>query len=99
MLEIKNKVSGPYHVREDTIITGMIAGDLIVEGKIQLDLRGMVTGNVIAKAGSSIEIHGMVIGTVVNRGAEITIHGMVGGVANIDENAKTNIVRGAVVRE
>lgn len=99
MLKIKDKILGPYHLQEDALITGMVVGDLIAEGGIQLDLRGMVTGNLIANVESNIEIYGMVVGTVINQGAEISIHGMVGNVDNNSERAKTTIAEGAVVRD
>ena len=99
MQEIRHKIEGPYHIEQDTILKGMVTGNLIIDGGIHLDLRGMVTGNLIAKAGSYIDIRGMVVGTVINEGAEITIRGVVGGISNTDERAQTQIVSGAVVKE
>jgi len=99
MQEIRHKIEGPYRIEQDTILTGMVAGSLIIDGKAHLNLRGMVTGNLIAKAGSYIDIYGMVVGTVINEGAEITIHGMVGRIRNIDERAQTQIASGALVKE
>ena len=99
MQEIRNKIEGPYYIEQDTILKGMVTGNLIIDGGVHLDLRGMVTGNLIAKAGSYIDIYGRIVGTVINEGAEITIHGMVGGISNTDERVQTVIASGAVVKE
>ena len=99
MQEIRHKIEGPYHIEQDTILKGMVTGDLIIDDGVHLDLRGMVTGNLIAKAESYIDIHGMVVGTVINEGAEITIHGIVGGISNTDERAQTQIASSAVVKK
>ena len=80
-------------------LRGMVAGNLIVGTGSTVEIYGMVTGNLIVRAGSIVGIYGMVIGTVINEGAEITIYGTVGKITDHDENFRTQITSGAVVKE
>jgi hypothetical protein len=56
----------------------------------------MVTGNLIAESGSRVTIHGMVNGTVINRGGNVTIFGIVKAIANGAAGA-VNIEPGAMI--
>ncbi len=99
MRNIRDKIEGPYLIDEDTVLEGMVIQTLTIDSGINFELRGMVTGNLIVRAGSTVDIYGTVIGTVINEGAKITIHGMVGKITDHDENFRTQITSGAVVKE
>ena len=61
MQEIRHKIEGTYRIEQDTILTGMVTGNLTIDRGVHLDLRGMVMESLIAKAGSHIDIHGMLL--------------------------------------
>ena len=58
----------------------MIVGDAIVPTGVHARCHGMVTGDLIVEVRGHAEIYGMVNGTVVNKGAKVIVHGIVGAV-------------------
>ncbi|KQU61576.1 hypothetical protein ASG67_16380 [Sphingomonas sp. Leaf339] len=57
---------------------GMVNGTAIVPAGADAEIAGMINGTLIAEPGSRVHITGMVNGEIVDRGAEITVSGMVG---------------------
>ncbi len=94
---IGDKVQGPHTVEEDTTLHGMIDGDAIVPSVRTLIVHGMITGDLRAERDSVVEIHGMVVGSVINRGGQVKVFGMVGAIIDEDSEIPTLVAPHAVV--
>ncbi len=81
MREIGGKIEGDILVEEDSLFTGMVAGNMTVASSRIVELRGMLCGDLLAADGATITINGMVDGDVIaEEGSTVEIHGMVDGV-------------------
>lgn len=93
MREETGKLDGDHRLGEDLDLRGTVVGTVTVPDGITFELDGMVTGDLIVETGGRTVVHGTVSGSVVNRGGNIVIYGMVGaihelaGTTVIDSNA------------
>jgi len=76
---ISHKITGDLRVNCDTQLLGMVTGSVTVEAPNTFILLGMVGKDLIAEQNSVVIINGMVAGTVINKGADLKINGVVGG--------------------
>ena len=81
MREIRGKIEGDILVEEDSLFTGMVAGNMRVTSNRTVEIRGMLCGDLLAEDGATITINGMVDGAVIaEEGSTVEINGMVDGV-------------------
>ena len=99
MIEITDKIEGPFSLQEDTVLRGMIDNQATVPNGLTFVLLGMVTGDLIAEEGSTVKIHGMVNGTVFNHGADIEVFGIVGNIIDLVSETPTKIDSAAVIKK
>jgi hypothetical protein len=79
MIEIKSKIEHDITISEETILRGMIVGNVTVAMGGTFILHGMVTGSLYLKPGSETVIHGTVSGDVINQGGSLLVFGNVLG--------------------
>lgn len=81
MREIGGKIDGDVLVQEDSLFTGMVAGNMTVASSQTVELRGMLCGDLLVEDGATVTINGMVDGDVIaEAGSTVEINGMVDGV-------------------
>lgn len=97
MQNMNDRYEGPLQIISSVMMNGMVAGDVIVNTDECVYINGTVTGNVIIEQGSLVEVNGTVKGAIVNKGANVTVAGVVGAI-NDSLGATTHIASGAVVR-
>ena len=91
---ISDVVPGDYTARENTVLSGIVSGDLTVEPGVTFECSGIVSGSVTVEAGGRFECSGTVSGAVINRGTAV-ISGIVSG--GVSGDGDTEIVRGAII--
>ncbi len=96
MKEIKEHLRGELKIDSDTIILGMISGNVTVENSAILEIHGTINGNINIGADTLVIIQGRVSGNIVNKGT-CEIYGSItgelikeGGEFMIDEKAIIN---------
>jgi hypothetical protein len=77
---LKGILTGPIVLIEDTVIEGVVNGDVIVNGGVSVEVRGTVAGDLHVKSRAKVIIYGIVTGTVRNEGGSVAIHGTAGNV-------------------
>ncbi len=68
MRVIQQKIRRSVRIREDSVIAGIIEGDVTVDRGKSLKVAGMIVGNLLIRAGAKATIIGTVIGDVENKG-------------------------------
>ncbi|MEG8015463.1 hypothetical protein [Sphingomonas sp. 22R3R2A-7] len=94
---MNEQYDGPLHITSSTMMNGMVAGNLIIDTNQRVMVNGTVTGDVIIEVGSLVEVNGTVKGAVLNKGADVTVAGVVGAV-NDSVGVITHVASGAIVR-
>jgi len=84
---ITEKIEGDFRVETDTILSGIVTGDVVVSKDCTLILRGMIVKNLILDEGSFVEIYGMVKQNVFNNGGKLKIYGMI--IGNLKDEGET----------
>jgi hypothetical protein len=97
MQQMNAQYEGPLRITSSTMMNGMAAGDIIVDTDQHVMINGTVVGDVIIEAGSLVDVNGTVKGAVLNKGATVTIAGVVGAV-NDSVGASTHIAISAIIR-
>ena len=88
----------PTLVTSDGLISGTLAGDVVVFAGAVFELDGTVTGNLIVEFGGSAIVRGAVGGSIRNRGGHVHLLGAAGGVVDAAPGAVTVIEPGAVIK-
>jgi cytoskeletal protein CcmA (bactofilin family) len=78
MNTIHNKIVGDLVVTSNTIIHGLIDGNVSVKDGASLILHGLIDGDLTIETGSICEVHGRIEKNIVNKG-KCTIYGIVEG--------------------
>ena len=81
MKKLNSMYPGPLTITEDSVINGMVSGDVTVAPGVEVVINGMISGNVIVETGARASINGMVCGTLRNHGGEIEQRGLAGGIS------------------
>lgn len=97
MRQMNDQYDGPLRLTSSAMMNGMVAGDVIVDTEELVYINGTVVGDVVIEQGSLVDVNGTVKGAVVNKGADVTVAGVVGAI-NDSVGAKTRIASGAIVR-
>ncbi len=79
-MQISGMVDGPFRLEEDTDISGMVTGNVIVPAGRRLEFSGLITGDLIVENGGYANVRGIIAGHVRNHGGEIQFAGQPGGV-------------------
>ncbi len=97
-MEIRGKIEEDIVLSENTDLSGMVVGNVVVQKNVALELHGMVVGNLVLEQDSEVYLHGMVTkGDVINNGGCLKVFGMV--VGKIRRNSGETIVdKNAIVR-
>lgn len=95
MLEIHEKVTGPYTVEEDTALHGQINGTVTVPAMQHLYVHGQINGDLRIEAKAIVQVYGQVNGDVHNAG-RLVVAGMLTGGLSEEEGSETVIQPGAV---
>lgn len=69
MKTYRHMLIGPVTLEEDTLIKGMVTGDLVVESPANAVVEGMVTGQLIIEQGASADVSGIVRGGIIDKNA------------------------------
>lgn len=78
MIDIRTHIQGDFTVDKDSILHGMISGNVLVKNSIRFTVYGMINGNVTIEKNSRTEIRGTIQGNIINSG-ECQIFGIVNG--------------------
>jgi hypothetical protein len=97
MTQMNGQYDGPLLLTSSVLMNGMVSGDVIIDTDQHVFINGMVVGDVLIKQGSVVDVNGTVTGAVLNRGADVTIAGVVGAIKDA-VGATTQIASGAVVQ-
>lgn len=79
MKEIKGKTEGNIKIKENTVLRGMIVGDVKVLESAEFIISGMIIGNVTVHENTKVYIRGTVNGDVINKGGYLEVYGIVKG--------------------
>ena len=79
MREIEGKVEGNVTIDEDTILKGIITGNVTVTRDAEFALRGIVNGNITIFESSAVYLRGVVNGDVINNGGSLEVYGIING--------------------
>jgi cytoskeletal protein CcmA (bactofilin family) len=78
MKKLKEKYVADFTIAEETDLSGMIIGDVIVTNEVIFVISGMLTGDLKIDDGSTAIIYGTVNGNIENYG-ECEIYGVING--------------------
>ena len=76
-IDYTGKIERDVEIIKDTVVTGMIVGNVEVHKGATLTLRGMVIGKITVRAGAKLDVPGTLIGEVIDQGGDIVTTGMV----------------------
>lgn len=80
MIQLDKVYNRNLKVIEDTVISGILCGDVSVMSEdITLTISGILNGNIYLTNNASVNILGIVNGLIVNDGGTLTISGMING--------------------
>ncbi|KIL46946.1 hypothetical protein KP77_25150 [Jeotgalibacillus alimentarius] len=79
MKEIEGKIEDNIEIEEDTVLRGMIVGDVQVIGSAEFILSGMVVGDITLYENTNVYIRGTVSGDVINKGGSLEVYGVIDG--------------------
>lgn len=91
---INDVVPGDYTAQENTVMSGIVSGDVTVKSGVTFVCNGIVSGNVTVEKDGRFECRGTVSGAVMNEGTAVIFGIVSGGVAGSGE---TEIMRGAII--
>lgn len=98
MIEIEGKLERNITIDEDTILKGMIVGDVVVLGSAEFVLRGMMEGNLSIRENTTVYLNGTVNGDVINNGGSLEVYETING-RLFRERGNTFIDGNAVVQD
>lgn len=98
MVEIREKIENDVTIKEDTVLKGMIVGNVNVIEYTEFHLRGTVVGNLNINENTLVILRGTVNGDVVNNGGKLEIYGMING-RLFKESGETFIDEKAVIED
>jgi hypothetical protein len=73
---LKGALGGPIVLVEDTVIEGVVNGDVTVGSGVTVEVRGTITGDLYVRPRGKVIILGLVAGAVRNEGGSVAIHGV-----------------------
>lgn len=98
MVTINEKIEKNVLIIENTILSGMIVGDVVVKEMINFEVNGMISGNVLVSKDANVIINGTVNGNIRNSGGHLEILGTING--NLEEiDGITIIDKDAVINK
>lgn len=86
MNRISEKIEKDITIQSNTVLTGMIVGNIEIKNSAEFYVYGTVTGEININKNSKAIIHGIVTGSIFNNG-ECEIYGMING--NLKGNLNT----------
>ncbi|OIK05542.1 polymer-forming cytoskeletal protein [Bacillus sp. MUM 13] len=95
---ILNKIEGNLTITNDTILHGMVIGNVEVIGFTVLEISGTINGEMIVNKGNTVILHGTVNGDVINNGGDLAVYGTING-RLFRENGRTIVESNAIVRD
>ena len=77
MANTKQIHNGQLVIEEDTDFRGIANGGLTVSTGVEARIHGIVNGDLIAEENSVVRLYGILNGSIVDRGASVTVKGIV----------------------
>lgn len=97
MNEMTKMIKGDLILEQNTVLKGMIVGNVTVKSDVEFIVHGQITGNVFIRENSNVIVNGQINGDVINDGGYLEIYGMVKRLFR--ERGKTFIDENAVIGE
>ncbi|PID03614.1 hypothetical protein CSV67_02945 [Sporosarcina sp. P2] len=96
MRVLNGKIENDVQISEDTRLSGMIVGKVVVAENNVFLISGMVVGDLLLRSNSSVKINGTINGDVINSGGHLEVYGIING--NLfEESGTTYIDKKAIV--
>ena len=83
MRTVHDKIEGPFAIKEDIALYGMVAGDATLHRGIRCILHDTIAGNLTIETGARAIVHGTVAGRIYNEGGRVEIFGIADAAAHV----------------
>lgn len=77
MVSTKQFHNGHLVIEEDTDFRGLANGGMTVSTGVSARIYGIINGDLIAEENSVVTLYGLLNGNLVDKGAAVTVHGLV----------------------